>query len=549
MAVVALFIHAWRTAADPAGLDAPTLLKALAALRNEHNVEVVLLGFGAAGESLAETLQPFLDDASRPSEANGVQHVRFLYRARVGLNSLGATAEAAIASAVVQEGPLVRQSVVGSILSDYTRQAGTASYTFYLLKGSAPSLGPYGYRPDRAGNGSQLCGAVGGWGHTERFLWLDLGATATFGPRLHGGGVLAAATLPRLGAAADVSALAAASLASTVHRTVSRLESAELALNRRPRAVVALVRLCTRGSCDWSSATTSAWRHVMSTLETLTGAPVLLRSKALQEAPTLLAAVAGATKARRVGTRREFWLGSTELSRQLRAATPVNMEAVEGDVPAGSRVLPVYLLDLDTDDALSFDGAHAAVALDDMVLAVQSQAAPISTDLACGSSGPVMRDPSDASCATLYAVLDSVWGALPLSSVRNVATGHTAVDYLWARPACETNLPFYLRDAPARSGALARWEGASDAVATWLARAVEAGVDLGPAGGAHDAEHHWGALMQGLEKASRYMGLHKYAQAEVEVSKAESAAAGLDQHLRALLDRAVFVAKPKYSSV
>jgi len=554
LVVVAYLLGPWFSSADPAELHVPALLAALDALRNEHNVEVILLGFGTSGESFAESLQPFLDDAARSSGADAAQHVQLLYRAHVGLNSLGSSTEAAITKAVKQEGLAIKHSAVESILSDYTRQAGTASYTFYVLKGGAPNLGPYAYIPDtqqHAGNSSQ-CGTVGGWGRTERFLWLDLGATARIEPRLFGGGILSGATLRQLDASADVSTLvaASASLASTVHRAVSRLASAQVrnrhSSSRKP-SVVGLVRVCARGSCDWGSATTPAWRHVMTTIEALTGAPPLLRSAALQESPALVAAVASSTKARRVGNRRDFILDSTALLQRMRVAGP--LEETDLAVPTGVQVVPVYLLDLDTDDALLLEGAHAsqAVAVDGAVLAVQSMAGVRPSDLSCGTTGPVKLDPADASCATLYALLKAIWGALPLNQVWNDETGHASLEHLWSRGGCELELPFYLRDAPMRLGALSRWENVVMNVSTSLQQAEVAGVEIGasPLSNTHDAEQHWVGLSRGLEKASRYIGLHKYSQAEVELSKAESAAAGFKHHLRSLFDRAAFFAKPK----
>jgi len=554
LVIATYLLRPWFSWADPAGLHAPALLEALGALRNEHNVEIVLLGFGTSGEIFAETLQPFLDDAARSSSADAAQNVRLLYQAHVGLNSLGASTETALWKAVAEEGLAVKQSVVESILSDYTRQAGTASYTIYVLKGGGSNLGPYTYIPNtqqHAGDISQ-CGTAGGWGHTERFLWLDLSATARIEPRLSGGGVLSDTTLPHFDASADVSTLvaASASLASTVHRAVSRLASAQVSMrhssSRSPR-VVCLVRVCARGSCDWSSATTDAWRHVMTTIEALTGVPPLLRSVALQDSPDLVAAVAGCTRARRVGKRREFSLDSTELLRRMRAAVP--LDETDLGLPEGARVVPVYLLDLDTDDALFIGGAHAsqAVAVNGAILAVQSMAAARASDLSCGTNGPVKLDPADASCATLYALLESIWGALPLNQVWNGETGHISLEHLWSRGGCELELPFYLQDAPMRLATLSRWEKVVLDVSTGLQHVEISGVEMGlPAlSSTHDAEHHWISLLQGLEKASRYIGLHKYSQAEVEINKAETAAVWFDQHLRSLFDHATFLAKSK----
>ena len=142
----------------------------------------------------------------------------------------------------------------------------------------------------------------------------------------------------------------------------------------------------------------------------------------------------------------------------------------------------------------------------------------------------------------MYAIVDSAWGALPLS-VPNPGGVSRKRDFLWERSECDVDLPFWLRGAPLRTDALQRFFGAVALVEAGLQQLVEAGVQgpaLSPTGGGHDMEHLWASLVLGLEKAPRYMGLYRYSQAQVEIGQSEVAAAGLNQQMRAILGATVF---------
>eukprot|EP00003_Mantamonas_plastica_P013822 TRINITY_DN2402_c0_g2_i6.p1 TRINITY_DN2402_c0_g2~~TRINITY_DN2402_c0_g2_i6.p1 ORF type:complete len:520 (+),score=112.14 TRINITY_DN2402_c0_g2_i6:49-1560(+) len=100
-------------------------------------------------------------------------------------------------------------------------------------------------------------------------------------------------------------------------------------------------------------------------------------------------------------------------------------------------IIPIYLFNLKTNDILLLDRFHQAVAFDDMVVAVQTQAGKTVIDYVCNGRG-MSFDTRDATRAILAASLQSIWGILPTHQSFNLANNRSVDNYLWSR----SNTPF-----------------------------------------------------------------------------------------------------------
>ncbi len=106
-----------------------------------------------------------------------------------------------------------------------------------------------------------------------------------------------------------------------------------------------------------------------------------------------------------------------------------DMRTLAGNEPRGSApALPLLL-----------DGAHHAVAFDDMVVAVRSGRRPYLLDHACSGNQRLQRSrDSDVRRSVLAAVLSGLWGVAPTHLRWDPLSGRTVPDWLWA----VANTPF-----------------------------------------------------------------------------------------------------------
>lgn len=121
---------------------------------------------------------------------------------------------------------------------------------------------------------------------------------------------------------------------------------------------------------------------------------------------------------------------------------------------AGVRVMRVFIYDLAATQPVLLDRSHQSVAFDDMVVAVQSRAAPPrDVDFECAGRDLTM-DPRDASRATLAAILTAGWGIVPAYQTWSPHRNDTERDFMFATGntpfghfSRETKLNFAIKDA------------------------------------------------------------------------------------------------------
>ena len=127
-----------------------------------------------------------------------------------------------------------------------------------------------------------------------------------------------------------------------------------------------------------------------------------------------------------------IYVDAAALRLKLAAAEPIP----EASLPAhgggagggGSRVLPVFVFSIASELPALVDKDHQAVALEDMVIAVQSQHRAHPSAIHCGNA-PMMADLRSALGPTLAATAQLLGGILPAQSRHE---GHVASDWRWS---------------------------------------------------------------------------------------------------------------------
>lgn len=123
----------------------------------------------------------------------------------------------------------------------------------------------------------------------------------------------------------------------------------------------------------------------------------------------------------------------------------------------GSRVLPVYVFDLDHPTILLLDRYHQSVAFRDMVIAVRTRTAQTVSDYSCNGRHVFTRT-RELQRPLVGSILQSMWGVSPTHLLWSPTHNSTLVDYTWSvgqttfGPFSEvTSLSFVQKDAARRN--------------------------------------------------------------------------------------------------
>ena len=163
---------------------------------------------------------------------------------------------------------------------------------------------------------------------------------------------------------------ACASLAALIHRSVIHFVMSPLVLAPRDRAVgrvaVAIVRISEGGEGDLASRAT--WRRTGAALADMAASTgeddplVEYYGLSVHEAPGVLVDILRSlrgTAARKQDAHRRF-IDSTSLADSFRARPPPYPRREPEAAAMAQKVVPVYVLDLDSDEVLLFEGRLAA---------------------------------------------------------------------------------------------------------------------------------------------------------------------------------------------
>lgn len=96
-----------------------------------------------------------------------------------------------------------------------------------------------------------------------------------------------------------------------------------------------------------------------------------------------------------------------------------------------SRVLPVYVFDLDYNTMLLLDRYHQSVAFKDMVIAVRTKTAQTVSDYSCNGRHVFTRT-RELERPIVGSILQSMWGVSPTHLLWSPTHNSTLVDYTWS---------------------------------------------------------------------------------------------------------------------
>ncbi|CAN0857672.1 hypothetical protein LINGRAHAP2_LOCUS6864 [Linum grandiflorum] len=129
----------------------------------------------------------------------------------------------------------------------------------------------------------------------------------------------------------------------------------------------------------------------------------------------------------------------------------------EDEEDLGSRVLPVYVFDLDYSMLLLLDRYHQSVSFRDMVVAVRTRTTQTVSDYSCNGRH-VFTHTRDLERPLVGSILQSMWGVSPTHLSWSARHNTTLVDYTWSvgqtpfGPFSEsTTLSFVQKDAARRN--------------------------------------------------------------------------------------------------
>ncbi|XWS40841.1 hypothetical protein CRYUN_Cryun17cG0030700 [Craigia yunnanensis] len=97
----------------------------------------------------------------------------------------------------------------------------------------------------------------------------------------------------------------------------------------------------------------------------------------------------------------------------------------------GSRVLPVYVFDLDYNNILLLDRYHQSVAFKDMVISVRTKTAQTVSDYSCNGRH-VFTHTRELERPLVGSILQSMWGVSPTHLLWSPTHNSTLVDYTWS---------------------------------------------------------------------------------------------------------------------
>eukprot|EP00898_Chlorokybus_atmophyticus_P004638 jgi/Chlat1/5175/Chrsp33S05043 len=135
-----------------------------------------------------------------------------------------------------------------------------------------------------------------------------------------------------------------------------------------------------------------------------------------------------------------YWLKAfqRDITREIGIRKPGDAGA-EGNQHAGlkdpskanTRVLPVYIFDVTSNELLLLDRHHQVVAFDDMVLVVRSNAGESIVDFSCNDE-VVLFNPRVIARQVLAGVLQAGWGVNPTHVIWDAQQQRPSENYLWS---------------------------------------------------------------------------------------------------------------------
>ncbi|CAI9109634.1 OLC1v1009493C1 [Oldenlandia corymbosa var. corymbosa] len=321
-------------------------------------------------------------------------------------------------------------------------------YIYILHLGSQSKNYAYSYTAGDPSPGVTKCmGSV--WTGKERYMWIDLGAgPVDYGPALSGDGVLPRGEFHPMatmhGRPKSQKALLA-DLASLVWSAYQVLfvPSLRIPVPFENSLIVQFIHI--RGSSsdtyglDWKSIERSFTDEVKGML--LPDQKLSFKNYEIKYSECALCAFTIARATTSYTSRYLFenytlivseYLDSKRLHQTIsKTAEEFRRLASLPEEDFGSRVLPVYVFDLDVNTILLLDRYHQSVSFKDMVIAVRTKNTQTVSDYSCNGRH-VFTQTRELERPLVGSILQSMWGVSPTHLMWSPRHNSTLVDYTWS---------------------------------------------------------------------------------------------------------------------
>ncbi|MBA0799583.1 hypothetical protein Gohar_010092, partial [Gossypium harknessii] len=345
-------------------------------------------------------------------------------------------------------------STVDSIISRHfdSEKTDNSVYIYILNLGVTPKQ-PYAYSYSHSESSAGYTNCLGTlWTGNKRYLWIDLGAgPVDYGPALSGDGVLPRGEFHPLAAAhgrpkSEKTLLA--DLASLIYSAYQVLVVPPLRIpvHFENTLTVELIHIhasenVDSSGLDWKEIEKS-FRNEANDGELLFGNQSLeFKRYSVNYEECSICSFAVSRSINSFTSRFLFdnytlivseYLDSKRLH-QILSDSAEEFRRVAGlpEEEFGSRVLPVYVFDLDYHTILLLDRYHQSIAFRDMVIAVRTRTAQTVSDYSCNGRHVFTRT-RELQRPLVGSILQSMWGVSPTHLLWSPTHNSTLVDYTWS---------------------------------------------------------------------------------------------------------------------
>ncbi|KAG4182080.1 hypothetical protein ERO13_A09G022300v2 [Gossypium hirsutum] len=457
------------SSSSAAPLHIPSLISSLLSLSVPIPLHIRLVGLNFSSSSLS-LLTSFLQSSVTSSHFHLISSSSSHHSLSIGHSlhldvslspsSLSSTLSTALSSALSSTPSSLRSpllsipySTVDSIISRHfdSEKTDNSVYVYILNLGVTPKQ-PYAYSYSHSESSAGYTNCLGTlWTGNKRYLWIDLGAgPVDYGPALSGDGVLPRGEFHPLAAAhgrpkSEKTLLA--DLASLIYSAYQVLVVPPLRIpvHFENTLTVELIHIhasenVDSSGLDWNEIEKS-FRNEANDGELLFGNQSLeFKRYSVNYEECSICSFAVSRSINSFTSRFLFdnytlivseYLDSKRLH-QILSDSAEEFRRVAGlpEEEFGSRVLPVYVFDLDYHTILLLDRYHQSIAFRDMVIAVRTRTAQTVSDYSCNGRHVFTRT-RELQRPLVGSILQSMWGVSPTHLLWSPTHNSTLVDYTW----------------------------------------------------------------------------------------------------------------------
>ncbi|KAL3813353.1 hypothetical protein ACJIZ3_014621 [Penstemon smallii] len=344
----------------------------------------------------------------------------------------------------------VPYSVIDQIISqDFEKEKPVNSFHIYIIHlGLESKPYAYSYTPGDISPGYTKClGSI--WAGKDRYLWIDLGAgPVDYGPALSGDGVLPRGEFHPLaafhGRPKSQKALLSdlASLIWSAYQ-VLLVPSLRIPVPFENTLVVEFIHVRGDGGTsglDWKSIERTFMDEVNDKGLLLGDQSLNFKTYEVKMSECSICSFAISRATTSYTSRYLFdnytlivseYLDSKRLHQTISESVDEFRRVAKLPEEDFSRVLPVYVFDLDVNTMLLLDRYHQSVAFKDMVIAVRTKSTQTVSDYSCNGHH-VFTQTRELERPIVGSILQSMWGVSPTHLVWSPRHNSSLVDYTWS---------------------------------------------------------------------------------------------------------------------